>query len=81
MGININRTFYGLAWIGIIDFLCIFIGLAAWKYFGGDAVFLNIVIICVAIVTYFGFMMLGQAVGGDWAINKGGCELQLRQRS
>ena len=42
------------------------------KYSNSDSVFLNITVICVALVTYFGFLMFGQARGGEWAINKGG---------
>ena len=67
-----KTTFSGLFWIGILDILVVLIGLAIWKYVDSDAVFLNLVIICVALVTYFGFLMFGQAVGGDWAVDKGG---------
>ncbi|MFN2161379.1 MAG: hypothetical protein ACK2UN_04820, partial [Candidatus Promineifilaceae bacterium] len=66
------RTFHWLIWIGILNILIVLIGLTVWKYFDKDAVFLNLVVICVAIVTYFGFLILGQAIGGDCAINKGG---------
>jgi len=56
----------------MLDFLIILIGLAVWKYYDKDAVFLNLMIISVALVTYFGFLMFGQFMGGDWAVNKGG---------
>jgi len=67
-----KKIFSWLFGIGVLDILIILIGLAVWKYFDKDAVFLNLVVICVALVTYFGFLMLGEAMGGDWAVNKGG---------
>ncbi|HCO42971.1 hypothetical protein [Immundisolibacter sp.] len=69
-----------LAWlfvIGMLDVLVVFVGLAVWKYHDGDAVFLNLVVISVALVTYFGFLMACHAKGGDWAIERGGMRMAI----
>ena len=73
----------GLLGIGILDVLIVAIGLVLWKLEGIDAIFindavvLNAALIGVALVTFFGFLIVGQSMGGDWTIDKGGMRIAI----
>lgn len=74
---NMTKPLGGLLWIGILDVLIVAIGLVLWKCVKTDAVFLTTVVIGVALVTFFGFLIVGQSMGGDWTIDKGGMRMAI----
>lgn len=73
----------GLLCIGILDVLIVAIALVLWKLEGIEAMFINDVVVLnaaligVAIVTFFGFLIVGQSIGGDLTIDKGGMRIAI----
>jgi hypothetical protein len=75
-----DKSFSWLCWIGLLNLATVLTGSLAWKYLAEvedgkairDSLYLNLTLIFVALITFFGFLMRGEAKGGNSLIDKGG---------